>query len=190
MRTNERVRDHHASKPDVYQDVPSGTEGSEYSFRSSTIHNPEVDTRVEAMEAKLAELSKKFDQITSTPSSDEKSEVDRKSLVDLTKLESDNSDLLNRLEINEKSKNELARKYTKCLDRIYDLEKELDRANQQILIKNEQLICIREAASVMFSQFSDLRSEITSARRAQIDMRRSMQNEVQVRVNKNNILNI
>ena len=48
------------------------------SFRSSTINNPEVDTRVEAMEAKLAELSKKFEQITTTPSSDEKSESDRR----------------------------------------------------------------------------------------------------------------
>lgn len=114
------------SNTSAYQDVPSGTEGSEYSFRSSTIHNPEVDTRVEAMEAKLAELSKKFDQITATPSSDEKSieAENRKSYVDLTKLECENSDLQNLLEINEKSKNELARKYTKCLDRIYDLEKD------------------------------------------------------------------
>jgi len=59
------------------------------------------------------------------------------------------------------------------------LEKELDKSNQQILVKNEQLIGIREAASQIFGQFSELRAEITSARRAQIDMRRSMQNEVQ-----------
>ena len=128
----------------------------------------------------MAELSKKFDRIAATPSSDEKSSDDRKSLENISKLESENSDLKNRLEINDKSKNELSRKYTKCLDRIYDLEKELDRANQQVLIKNEQLIGVREAAGRIFAQFSELRSEITSARRAQIDMRRGMQNEVQI----------
>ena len=87
--------------------------------------------------------------------------------MNFSKLENENCDLRNRLEINEKSKIELGRKYTKCLDRIYDLEKELDKANQQILIKNERLIGMREAANKIFGQFSDLRSDITSARRAQ-----------------------
>ena len=47
-----------------YTDIPSGTEGSEYSIRSSAMQsNTEVDNRVEAMEQKLYELSQKFDTI-------------------------------------------------------------------------------------------------------------------------------
>ena len=45
-------------------------------------------------------------------------------------------------------------------------------------MKNEQLISLRDMTREMLRNLSDLRSEITSTRRAQIDMRRSMQQEV------------
>jgi hypothetical protein len=55
------------------------------------------------------------------------------------------------------------------------------------MVKDEQLIKMRESAENIYGHFSELRAEITSARRAQIDMRRSMQNEVQVLVDNNEI---
>ena len=54
----------------------------------------------------------------------------------------------------------------------------MDHAGEVELMKNEQLISLRDMTREMLRNLSDLRSEITSTRRAQIDMRRSMQQEV------------
>ena len=67
---------------------------------------------------------------------------------------------------------------TKSRDKIFDLERDIDQAAEIELLKNEQLIGLRDKTREMLRNLSDLRSEITATRRAQIDMRRSMQQEV------------
>ena len=50
---------------------------------------------------------------------------------------------------------------------------------KELVQKKNQIINIKQVSAAVFAQFNSLRSEISSARRAQIDMRRTMQNELQ-----------
>ena len=171
-----------------YGDIPSGTEGSEYSIRSSALQsNTEVDTRVEAMEQKLYELSQKFDTIQKTdnpskkePLPDEINEDRRISSLEreLTNEKRRIEELEERLREHEDAIQQKDDELVKSRDRIYDLERDVDHAGEVELMKNEQLINLRDMTREMLRNLSDLRSEITSTRRAQIDMRRSMQQEV------------
>ena len=170
-----------------YGDIPSGTEGSEYSIRSSALQsNTEVDTRVEAMEQKLYELSQKFDTIQKTdtnkqPTLPDETNDDRriKSLErELANEKTRIEELEERLREHEDAIRQKDDELIKSRDRIYDLERDVDHAGEVELMKNEQLINLRDMTREMLRNLSDLRSEITSTRRAQIDMRRSMQQEV------------
>ena len=164
-------------------------EGSEFSIRSSALQSTtEVDNRVEAMEQKLFELSKKFDTMNQKQSPPVPENDDRSSSgsrikeleAELKQERARIAQLEERLKDYETEKAENAKQLSKSMDKIYDLEQDIDQATEAEMVKNEQLIYLRDIARETMRNLSDLRSEITSARRAQIDMRRFMQQEVQI----------
>ena len=55
----------------------------------------------------------------------------------------------------------------------------MEQLQKELVQKQNQIINVKQVSAAVFAQFNSLRSEISSARRAQIDMRRTMQNELQ-----------
>ena len=140
------------------------------------------------MEQKLFELSKKFDTMNQKQSPTVAENDDRSSSgsrvkeleAELKQERARIAQLEERLKDYETEKAENAKQLSKSMDKIYDLEQDIDQATEAEMVKNEQLIYLRDIARETMRNLSDLRSEITSARRAQIDMRRFMQQEVQI----------
>ena len=140
------------------------------------------------MEQKLFELSKKFDtmnqkQAPPAPENDDRSSSGSRVKELEAELKQERvriAQLEERLKDYETEKAENAKQLSKSMDKIYDLEQDIDQATEAEMVKNEQLIYLRDIARETMRNLSDLRSEITSARRAQIDMRRFMQQEVQI----------
>ena len=139
------------------------------------------------MEQKLFELSKKFDTMNQKQSPPVQEKDDRSSGSRVKELEAELKQerariakLEEQLKEYEAEKAENAKQLSKSMDKIYDLEQDIDQATEAEMVKNEQLIYLRDIARETMRNLSDLRSEITSARRAQIDMRRFMQQEVQI----------